>query len=820
LNAFRQFSLKILFGLLILSSSFKTTAQDKAPKEYKIFNLKASAKIDGEINEPVWDTLDVASGFTQFSPAIGIEAEEYRRTEVKMFYNSKGLYVAAKLYDDPAKMMNQNTQRDDFGQTDFFRLVINPNNDAQNDTEFMVFSSGTQADAIASPSIGRDFGWNAVWESAVKLTENGWQLEIMIPYRSLRFPKSDNQTWGIQFRRFFRRERSEYSWNPIDPTKGYSGIYHGQLIGVKDLKPPFRLTLFPFTTAIGRFSKNGNDTDLRFGMDIKYGITDNITLDATLVPDFSQARFDNLVLNLGPFEQTFAEQRQFFTEGVELFSRGDLLFSRRIGSAPTGSVDLDENEIEVNRPNTVDVLNATKVSGRLQNGLGIGVLNAITAETKSTVQDTISGAKREETVEPIANYNVLVIDKQFNRNSSVSLVNTNTTRFGDFRDANVTGALFDLRTKANTYRLSGEGKMSYVNLVGDSEVGFSSNLRFAKIFGNYRYSFSHDYADNTYDINDLGLQFRNNFNNFFGRASYEIFEPTERFQRLEYSLRAEYRRLAMPSTYTGTRLRSRFFATTLSLDSFGANLNYNPGKTYDYFEARTDGKFFITENFVEFGSFLSSNYNRTFAIDLRLNTSTFFETGRDSFYYRFEIEPRVRFNDYFFMVYELTYNNRLNDRGFADFLNEEPIFGERDRLIVENSIRANYNFNGYNGLSIQLRHYWDNVVYDPLMYRLDDNGRINEDPNLPKSSLEDNPDVNFSTWNIDLNYVWQFAPGSFLTVLYRQQLFQNNDDASQDYINSLSNLFNEGLQHTLSIRLQYFIDVNNVKEKLFNTSAL
>jgi len=817
LEFIRYINIKNLLIILLTCIFFNIDAQEITPKQYSIYKLATAAKIDGELNEAVWDTLPVAKGFTQFSPAFGLEEEHYRRTEVKLFYNDRGIYVAAMLYDDPELMMNQNTQRDDFGQTDFFRLVINPNNDAQNDTEFIVFSSGTQADAIASPSIGRDFGWNAVWESAVKLTENGWQLEMMIPYRSLRFPKSEVQTWGIQFRRSFRRERSEYSWNPIDPTKGYSGIYHGQLKGIKDLEPPLRLTLFPFTTAIGRLSDNETDTELRLGMDIKYGITDNITLDATLIPDFSQARFDNLVLNLGPFEQTFAEQRQFFTEGVELFSRGDLFFSRRIGSAPTGSVELDENEVEINRPTTVDVLNAAKISGRLQNGLGIGVLNAITAETKSTVQDTLTGEVREETVEPLSNYNVLVIDKQFNRNSSVSLVNTNTTRSGDFRDANVTGALFDLRTKANTYRLDGEAKVSYVNLVDEDEVGFSSNLGFSKIFGNYRYYIRHSYADDVYDINDLGLQFRNNFNNLRGGASYEIFEPTERFQRLEYSFDVNYRRLAMPSVYTGTRIFSRFFATTLNLDSFGLNARFDPGKRYDYFEPRTEGLFFISENFARLGGFISSNYNRTFAFDFRFESSTFFEDGRDSFYYSFNIEPRVRFNDYFFLVYELRYNNQLDDRGFATRLDDEPIFGERDRLIVENSIRANYNFNGLNGLSIQLRHYWDNVVYDTFMYNLGDDGRIVENPDLPKAALEENPDVNFSTWNVDLNYVWQFAPGSFLTVLYRQQLFQNNDNTSLDYINSLSNLFNEGLQHTVSVRLQYFIDVNEFKNKLFKS---
>jgi hypothetical protein len=807
-----------LFLILFLCFVYLANSQNQIPKQYLIHKKKEQVVIDGKLNEDVWNGLPIAKGFTQFSPSFGIDAEDYRKTEVKMFYNDKGLYVSAVLYDNPELMMSQITQRDNFGQTDFFRLVINPNNDAQNDTEFIVFSSGAQADAISAPSIGRDFGWNAVWDSAVKHTENGWQLEMMIPYRSLRFPEAEVQTWGIQFRRFFRRERSEYSWNPINPTKGYSGIYHGELVGIKELKPPFRLTLFPFSTVIGRTSEEGNDSELRLGMDIKYGITDNITLDATLIPDFSQARFDDLVLNLGPFEQTFAEQRQFFTEGVDLFTRGDLFFSRRIGSAPTGSVELNENEVEIGRPSIVNLINATKVSGRLQNGLGIGILNAITEETQSSVQDTLTGEIRRETVEPISNYNILVVDKQFNRNSSVTLINTNTTRFGDFRDANVTGALFDLQTKANTYRLRGEAKMSYVNLVEESQTGFSSLLSFAKVFGNYRYFVRHEYADDIYDINDLGLLFRNNFNNITAEASYEIFEPTERFQSLEYSINANYRRLAIPSTYTGLRLTSRFFATTLNLDTFGANVQYNPGKQFDFFEARTDGRFFVTEDFVSAGGFISSNYNRTFAIDLRLNANTFLEPERDSFTYNFEIEPRVRFNDYFFMVYRLNYTDRLDDWGFADFVEDEPIFGERDRLIVENSIRANYNFNENNGLSLQFRHYWDNVIYDPFMYNLNSNGRIVENTDLPKTALENNPDVNFSTWNVDLNYVWQFGPGNFLTILYRQQLFENGDNANLNFSGSLDSLFQQDLQHTISIRLQYFIDVNDVKNKFFKRS--
>lgn len=784
-------------------------AQQK--KQYSILRQEASAEIDGVLSDEVWQNLDVATNFMQFTPNLNLAATPDRRTEVKLYYNDEGIFVSAKLYDDPAKIMSQNTIRDEFGQTDYFTLVLNPNNDAQNDTQFIVFSSGTQADALSSPSIGQDFGWNAVWESAVQKTSFGWQLEMKIPYRTLRFPKTDIQTWGVQFRRYFRRERSEYAWNPIDRTKGYEGLYHGELLGIKDLEPPLRLNLYPFTTAIVNTTGNQATTDLKLGMDLKYGITDNLTLDATLIPDFSQARFDDVVLNLGPFEQTFAEQRQFFTEGVDLFTKGNLFFSRRVGGAPTGNVNLQENETIVDSPNEVDLINAIKMSGRLKSGLGIGVFNAITESTKATVLDTLQNEVKLKEIEPLSNYNIMVIDQQFNRNSSVSLINTNVTRFGDARDANVTGALFNLINKSNTYQLAGEVKMSHINEISESFTGFSSALEVAKISDQYQFSLGHNYADKKYDINDLGLLLRNNFNNFRGEVSYRIFEPTENFQSYTISFSSLYKQLASPNTYTGLELSANLFANSLKLDTYGFNIGMEPGRQYDYFEPRVDGRFFIYENFSNFGGFLSSNYNRTFAVDVRSNVNTYFESGRESYGYNLNIEPRVRFNDFFFMVYSFNYDQRINDRGFSTFLEDEPIFGERDRQILTNSISANYNFNPFHGLKLQLRHYWDTVLYDDFMYNLNPNGKLSENRNLPKADLPNSPDINFSTWNLDLNYSWQFAPGSFLTALYRNQLFTNNDQAQNNFETTFTNLFQQDIQHTVSVRLQYFFDVNTVK---------
>jgi hypothetical protein len=789
--------------LIVFCCGISSYGQEKKTLEAK--RTQTPPKIDGILNDEAWQNADIATGFIQFEPDIGNTRPFEERTEVKISFDDKAIYVGAYLYDDPKSIMKQLTARDNFGQADFFMVVLNPNNDSQNDTQFTVFSSGQQVDAIANPSIGTDRSWNAVWRSAVKIVEDGWIVEMEIPYRTLRFPEQERPIWGLQLHRNFRRERSQYSWNAIDPTKGNVGLYHGELRGLNNLKPPVRLNLYPFATGIVDNFDNETTTDLTFGMDVKYGISDNFTLDATLVPDFSQAGFDNIVLNLGPFEQTFREQRQFFTEGVDLFSKGGLFFSRRVGNGPTGDVDLNDNEV-ANVPDEVKVLNAVKVSGRTKKGLGVGFFNAITEKTNAVITDTLTGEQRQQVVEPFANYNILVVDQQFNGNSAVSLINTNVTREGGFRDGNATALVANIVNRRNTYRIDTELRMSNVNYVDSGwEAGFSSFLRVGKVHGNLRYSFDHRFADTKYNINDLGLNLRNNQNDFGGDISYQIFEPQGKLNSYRVNAFINYRRLVDPNRFARFNIGGGYRATTTKLDSYGLRLNIEPGKQYDFFESR-DGRPFIFENTVSTGGWISSNYNRIFAIDLRANVETLFEQGRDYFGYDFEIEPRVRASDKLLLRYGFNFDFRNGDRGYATQENDEPIFGERNRQRVTNTLSGNYNFNPFHSLSLTFRHYWDTVIYDEQLFTLLDNGRLTTDSGYTVSNVSDNPNINFSTWNIDLSYSWQFVQGSFLTVLYRNQLFNNDENIDDNFNESLDLLFAQPVQHTVSVRLQYFID--------------
>ena len=250
----------------------------------------------------------------------------------------------------------------------------------------------------------------------------------------------------------------------------YTGRDYGT--DLENIKPPLRLQFQPyFSVYANHYPSNIPGTknltsSLNGGMDVKYGISQALTLDMTLIPDFGQVKSDNTVLNLTPFEVKYNENRSFFTEGTELFNKGSLFYSRRVGGVPLHYDDvynnLGPNETVISNPQTSRLINATKVSGRLQNGLGIGFFNAVTAKTYAEVEDDNHVRRKIET-NPLTNYNIMILDQTLKHNSSVSLINTNVWRSGSDYDANVTAALFDLNDKTNTWNLG--GKVGTSNLI-------------------------------------------------------------------------------------------------------------------------------------------------------------------------------------------------------------------------------------------------------------------------------------------------------------------------------------------------------------------
>ncbi len=796
----------VTFLLLLSLCSF---AQER--KEIIAKRISNPPKIDGILDDTVWQTLPAHGEFKMWRPGNEGEIPKDLQTEVKMAYDNKAVYFGVYLHDkQPENILRQFSQRDDiFVQADFFSIAINTYNDGVNETRFFITSAGTIGDARAD-QFNQDFSYNVVFDAKVSFDDKGWYAEFKIPYNALRFPEVDIQDWSINFFRRSLSRNQTYTWNFIDNSKGQRTQYNGLVKGVHNIDPPTRLTFFPFIQGLVSHTDKKNKADFSAGMDVKYGLSDGFTLDATLIPDFGQAAFDEVRLNLGPFEQTFRENRQFFTEGTELFNKGNAFFSRRIGGKPSKSIsddDLATHEVAEDAPSKINLLNALKVSGRTSGKLGIGFLNAITEKTEIQITDTITGAHRKETVEPLTNYNVFVLDQQFNNNSSVSLINTNVTREGsDFRNGNVTGLVWNLTNKSNSYRLTGRSMVSQVNLPKDNIGGFASELDFDRIKGKFRYGFGHDLSNTTYDINDLGVNFRNNFNNFRINASYQIFEPKGWFNNYRVNIFTRHRRLYSPNIQTQNSLGADWFFMARNRFAFGGNTVYN-SKNKNYFEPRVKGRFVTFNPSLGGRMFISSDYRKKFAYDVSVGTRQWFDDPQKI--YRIEVSPRYRFSDKLLLIWRSEYFYRPDNFGYVDDNGTDVFLGKRDVVSLENSLNASYNFDPYKSISLRFRNFWSTADYtDNVFYLLNEDGSKSQ---TDYDISDDDPNRNFNIWNIDLSFNWRFAPGSEATLLYRNQIFNEDKLSTLDYGQSLDNLFTQQIQHTLSLRIVYFLDVNNLK---------
>lgn len=760
--------------------------------------------IDGKIDDEAWaKDENIATDFVMFEPDNGKPISNNKRTEVKIEYDNNAIYVSAILYDnEPDKIQREITNRDVFGVSDHFSVAINGFNDGQQDFRFYVSAAGVQMDCLATED-NEDFSWDAIWDSEVKITDFGWVVEMKIPYAALRFSNAQKQTWGINFKREIKRDFQTYTWNHVDTKIGAVITQAGILKGIENIKTPTRLFLIPYMSTYYQQNKYTSDRTVKAGLDLKYGINDSFTLDAILIPDFGQTKFDNAILNLEPFEQKLDENRPFFTEGTNLFNIGDLFYSRRIGGLPSRVPNTNANEEITKYPSAVNLLNAVKVSGRTEKGLGIGFLNAITEKTNATIRNNTTDETRKEVIEPLANYNIIVLDQRFNQNSSVSFINTNVMRNGDFRDANVSALLFDLSTKTNTYNLYGDFKYSTINEFGHSN-GFKTQINFRKTSGKYRYLFAGKYISKDYDINDLGIIFYTNYHNVYANGSYRIVNPTKTFNTFKIN---EYANFEIENTtgrlQTGA-IGTEIIATTLKNNYLELLLEISPYKTFDFYRDYNRINVLIPEKVISIINF-TTNTNKPFSLALQPQFTKFNQDGRAN--YGFAIGPKYRFNDKISISYLLDYIKKYNDQGLVDFDDNGAVFAERNREIAVNDLTGKYALNNRMTINLTARYYWSYSENHKFL-TLKSNGYL-----TPNNTYSYNKNRNFNSWNFDLAYSWWFAPGSELSVLYRNYTQIGSNKVEKSLETNLKNVFNSDMTNIFSVSLRYFIDYNRIKNK-------
>jgi hypothetical protein len=858
--------LGLLLGFLCLAGASPSLAQKSLPgapavaaaprRQLAAQRTASPIKLDGLLDDAAWATAPATSQFTQFRPHPG--QRERLPTEVRVLYDDVALYVSAKMVEaSPDSIRRELTQRDNIGNTDFFALYLDPYRDHLNGYSFFVLSTGVQVDQRISPTNGEDDAWNAVWDSRVAPLPDGkgWAVEMRIPYSAIRFAPAPVQTWGVQFFRQRKKDNQQFFWNEVQPSVSGFVNQWGELTGLENLHPPLRLSLTPYvSTYVNHYpyneqGKRNTSTSFNAGADIKWGINESFTLDATLIPDFGQTISDNQVLNLSPFEVQYQENRAFFTEGTELFNKGGLFYSRRVGAQPLGFNEvgaavadggaLGKGEFLYQNPGVTRLINATKVSGRTRKGLGVGVFNALSAPSYAILQDSASGRQREVLTQPLTNYNIVVLDQSLPHNSYVSLINTNVTRAGRAYDANVTAGLFRFADKKNQHAFQGQLNYSQrrgQGMFGDAPVsdpsGYKYYLNYGKISGNWTWNVDHGIESDTYNPNDLGILFGNNNVSQSATVNYNKYEPFWKVNNLYTTLGAYQSLLFRPTLYQDAGIYGSLNTTfTKSFLTTGFNVNLDLAK-HDYYEPRTSplGAYFVRVPMsFNLGAFASSDYRKKLAYDVNLGIRPYalddrFERPR-RYGFGLTLSPRYRVSDKLNFRYTFDYSLKVNQIGYVNdglspdvypqdqlysyILGPDVLLGRRNVSTFTNTLTTNYTFTNRLSFTMRVRHYVSTVRYLSFA-RLSPGGTEELLPGYQR-----NHDNSFSAFNVDAALVWWFAPGSQVSLVWKDATasYLLGNEATPLYFDNLANVANTPHNNNVSIKVLYYLDYLSLKRR-------
>jgi hypothetical protein len=597
-------------------------------------------------------------------------------------------------------------------------------------------------------------------------------VEIAIPFSQLRFP-DDNKQWSINMARSIRRYREDYSWNPINVEYTNYALQAGLLDGIKDIDSPIRLSFMPYASVYADMYDGQTTYPYNYGIDLKYGINESFTLDMTLIPDFGQVAADAMVLNLSPFEVKYEEKRQFFNEGTELFEKGgDMFYSRRLQD---------------------DLLNASKVTGRTKNGLGVAVLNAVTNKT---------------TEDPLTNYNVMIFDQAFGNSSSVSLMNTHMVQNGQGKDANVTGVFTRINNKENTHTYVGKLKMSQEFEGSDLTKGFAGMLAVGKTSGNYQYDLYTVLEDDKYNPNDLGFLYSNNEITNGVVLSYRQFNENERFVNFASAIEIEHQTLFTDQKFVDFHYQLETKATLKNYTTIFMRANFNPYEKNDFFEARTNDLLHPLKRSksINGGGWISTDYRKKLAIDIGGGAAL--NPLYKGYGYNWRISPRFRVNDKLSVSYVLSIRNKYNDIGFvtndtSGLFIEPPkvdfIFAKRNTYMITNVLSGNYIVNNKIDLSVKLRYHLDQVKN--LEFKA-----LENDGYLYDSEYIGEHNINYTTWTSDIAFNWWFAPGSQMSLVWKNAIEDQTNYLRNHWSENVEESFNLAQQNSLSLKVIYYLD--------------
>ncbi len=822
----------ICLGLLTCGICLTAAAQHKSLQAIK---TSLPPRIDGSLSDSAWKNVPEAVDFITNSPVFGKPSKV--KTTVKVIYDDAAVYIGAYMYEDPTQIKKQFTTRDNQNRAnvDYFSVFIDTYNDHQNAYQFLVTTRNVQTDARLSASAKPDFGiygdlsWDAVWESKVEMQKDGWTVELKIPYFSVRFAKKSIQDWGINFLRFSRRNNEAAFWNEVNPNNNGFVNQFGYLKGLERLAPPLRLSFSPYVSGGYRSNpqqKTGYETEWlkSGGLDVKYGLNESFTLDATLIPDFGQVISDNVINNISPFELLFKENRQFFTEGTELFNKAGIFYSRRIGRTPGGYynvknfADNSTNYTVLKNPAVTRLYNAIKFSGRNKHNLGIGIFNSVTEPVRARLYNTVTGRDSTINTEELANYNIIVLDQALNNRSSITLTNTNVLRNGRANDANVTALDVVLFDKENKYGVSVKPRYSKIFGAGGYD-GFSNETQIGKVSGKWQWFVNNITQSDLYDPNDLGYLPAANQVLTTGEISYNIFQATDHFLNQRYAFTALQSYLYKPFGYQATEFKPSAFWVFNNFWDLTISIPIQPFWYNDYFELQTTGRMLKRSPY--YSAFISGSSDSRKKLFVNWNLGFAEGPLPNDPYNAITLGARYRFGDKFTIEGSLRRRHdngqwglANNGRSFIFDNTDEPVLARRKFTDVTSIISGTYNFTSRMNLTFRARHYW-NKLENTNLYYVGNDGYWIERTDLKPGDYN----ANYNIFNLDVFYTWDFSLGSRIILGYKNWL-------GSDYLNALSgtdnrlysknllNLFSQPHGNEITLRFIYFLNYQDLRARI------
>jgi hypothetical protein len=707
--------------------------------------------VDGVLSESGWATARPVSEFTQREPNEGAAATE--RTEVRVLYDDDALYVGARLYDrSPDSVMAQLARRDRIVSADRFIVFLDSYYDRRTGFFFGINAAGTVYDGTLYNDDWDSDTWDGVWEGNAARDSLGWTAELRIPYSQLRFQRQKARLWGINFKREIAR-RNERSYLVCTPSNGSGFVSRFvDLVGLEEVTPPPRVEVLPYVTTRAEYLSHevadpfndGSRFGAGMGGDLKLGIGSNLTLDATVNPDFGQVEVDPAVVNLSDVETFFEERRPFFVEGASIFDFGyggandnwgfnwanpSFLYSRRIGRAPQAELPDEYDYSSV--PSGSNILGAAKLSGKV-GSWSLGTLSAVTSRERARF--SLGQQRWQQEVEPLTYYGVYRAQKEIGTGRhGLGLMSTVTARsFGEGRlkdelsssalgvgldgwttlDKNgvwvVSGWTGLSRVAGNTTRMQSlrESSVHYfqrpdadylgIDSGSTSLSGYAGRVSLNKQMGNWMFNSAVGVVDPGFEVNDLGFQFRGDQINAHVMFGHKWTRPSRLFRSWRLNL-AGFRSYNFGGDVTWTGL---FLTGLYELRNFSTGrwfVAYNPKTLSD--RRTRGGPLMVNQPGVEFEFSLDSDPNKRWIYGGGFRGNQYRRGWEDSWtaWGALEWKPGARVSLRLEPQVERSrtsaqYVDTFDDASATHTFGHRYVFADLDQTTVSASVRLNWIF--------------------------------------------------------------------------------------------------------------------------------